>query len=98
MYVLDDGVETEIEIYYFYDDKDYKVEVRNLKEINDKPIIQEMAQTTSKFDVGEWTNLRSDDASRQVSAQVRQQDESDWKGLGSEWKFSLFQKKNAVYF
>ncbi len=84
------GDETHIEAYYFYDGEDYSVQFKNLLLPKDPAIEVSMKTSVSKFDVGEWNNLRPGDASKQVMAEHRQPNESDFYIEDTDWVATLF--------
>ncbi len=59
--VIEDGVNTDVDIHYLYDAeaKKYEVEFQSLNDKKAAPIKVSMATTVSKDDVGQWDELIS---------------------------------------
>jgi hypothetical protein len=98
--VVNDGVETAVEIKYLYDAeaKRYEVDFQSLNDIKARDVNVAMATTVSKDDVGEWNDLLPSDSSVQVQASHRQDSEAEWVIKGSDWKTQVWIKKNNIYF
>jgi len=96
--VVNDGVETKVDITYFYDGETYEVTFQDHNDKSAPAIAVSMATTVSKDDVGQWDNLVAGNAAVQVQSSHRQSNEAEWYIKNSDWKTQVWIKKNDIYF
>lgn len=96
--VVNDGVETKVDITYFYDGETYEVTFQDHNDKSAPAIEVSMATTVSKDDVGQWNNLVAGNDAVQVQSSHRQSNEAEWYIENSDWKTQVWIKKNDIYF
>ena len=70
--VINDAVETRVDITYFYDGELYEVTFQDHNDKSAPPVKVSMATTVSKDDVGQWDNLVAGNDAVQVQSSHRQ--------------------------
>lgn len=70
--VINDAVETRVDITYFYDGDLYEVTFQDHNDKSAPPVKVSMATTVSKDDVGQWDNLVAGNDAVQVQSSHRQ--------------------------